>query len=334
MKHKFGIIILIILLVNLLFITNVNANGEIEFSIDGKEQVKSGDTISLIIRASNMENQEKKPVGIKLDVYYEKELLEFVSAQKKDVANNSFELNQNYPEEGRIRIGIVSMYSIDKSGELYEVKFKAKENLSKEQTEVRIEVNELIDGDDNEIPSTVKNGIVSFDKTQVTENNNAQSVQPENNQSSDGQVENSQNVANQNKVQTEENTEKAQNIIIKKEENKNIKDLIKENYPTIDTEKSLTWTVENPEILEIDEEGNITPKNVGTTNIEITDAEGNKQLMPITIDENIASIPEDCLPPEQKNLDMGKLIIIGIIILVILVFIIIFVKRKVAKLHK
>ncbi len=334
MKHKFGIIILIILLVNLLFITNVNANGEIEFSIDGKEQVKSGDTISLIIRASNMENQEKKPVGIKLDVYYEKELLEFVSAQKKDVANNSFELNQNYPEEGRIRIGIVSMYSIDKSGELYEVKFKAKENLSKEQTEVRIEVNELIDGDDNEIPSTVKNGIVSFDKTQVTENNNAQSVQPENNQSSDGQVENSQNVANQNKVQTEENTEKAQNIIIKKEENKNIKDLIKENYPTIDTEKSLTWTVENPEILEIDEEGNITPKNVGTTNIEITDTEGNKQLMPITIDENIASIPEDCLPPEQKNLDMGKLIIIGIIILVILVFIIIFVKRKVAKLHK
>ena len=87
----------------------------------------------------------------------------------------------------------------------------------------------------------------------ITDGNN---VSLENNDES--KLGNIQDTAGNNGLINEQNTQ-IQEIIIDDKEN-NIKDILKERNSTLDTEKQLTWTVENPEIAEIDEKGNILPK--------------------------------------------------------------------------
>ena len=316
MRTTIKIILLTLFMIFSLFIGKVNADSNIEFSIESKEGVKAGDTVSFIIRMDNVSEQDKKPVGIKLDVYYEKDLLEFVSAEKKDVANGSIDLNQDYPEEGRIRIGVVSISAIKNSGELYAVTFKVKNDITKNEAEVRLEINELIDADDNEIPYTVKNGIIKFEGVQV-QNTSQQNDEQEN-----------ENVQNTEGVEGQETG----NLTLTSGESKNIKDIIKEKYPDMNVQGQLTWKVENPEILEIDGQGNIIQKKEGTTNVEVTDEEGNTKTIPITI-SSVTSNTDEAQEPNQVEADDSKnivILVVGIIIAIIIVviIIIIIIKKK------
>ena len=316
MRTTIKIILLTLFMIFSLFIGKVNADSNIEFSIESKEGVKAGDTVSFIIRMDNVSEQDKKPVGIKLDVYYEKDLLEFVSAEKKDVANGSIDLNQDYPEEGRIRIGVVSISAIKNSGELYAVTFKVKNDITKNEAEVRLEINELIDADDNEIPYTVKNGIIKFEGAQV-QNTSQQNDEQEN-----------ENVQNTEGVEGQETG----NLTLTSGESKNIKDIIKEKYPDMNVQGQLTWKVENPEILEIDDQGNIIQKKEGTTNVEVTDEEGNTKTIPITI-SSVTSNTDEAQEPNQVEADDSKnivILVVGIIIAIIIVviIIIIIIKKK------
>lgn len=316
MRTTIKIILLTLFMIFSLFIGKVNADSNIEFSIESKEGVKAGDTVSFIIRMDNVSEQDKKPVGIKLDVYYEKDLLEFVSAEKKDVANGSIDLNQDYPEEGRIRIGVVSISAIKNSGELYAVTFKVKNDITKNEAEVRLEINELIDADDNEIPYTVKNGIIKFEGVQV-QNTSQQNDEQEN-----------ENVQNTEGVEGQETG----NLTLTSGESKNIKDIIKEKYPDMNVQGQLTWKVENPEILEIDDQGNIIQKKEGTTNVEVTDEEGNTKTIPITI-SSVTSNTDEAQEPNQVEADDSKnivILVVGIIIAIIIVviIIIIIIKKK------
>ena len=318
MKTIMQVILLALIIITILFTSKVNASSGIEFSINNKEGVKAGDTFSLIIRIDNVPEQNKKKEGIKLDVLYENNLLEFVSASKKDAVSGAIDLSQNYPEEGRIRIGVVSMLSMDKSGELYEVTFKAKNDLIKSESEVRIEIKELIDADNNEIPYTVKNGTIKFEGAQL---------QNDSQKSSNEQA--VENVQNNEEVKEQE----SETVTIENGKSKNIKDIIKEKYPEIDTQSNLTWKVENPEILDIDDQGNITPKKEGITNIEVTDENGNTKTIPITIGSitsNSDETQEEAVKEAKtdNNKDVG-IIVVGVIIAIVIVLAsLIIVKKK------
>ncbi len=113
----------------LIILSNITvfASSNVEFSIENKENVKSGDTINLKIKTANIEGQEKKISGIKLDIFYDKNDFEFVSAEQLDAANGTICLHENYADEGRIRIGAASLTGLKKSGEMYQIVLKAKE---------------------------------------------------------------------------------------------------------------------------------------------------------------------------------------------------------------
>lgn len=115
-------IILLIILSNI----TVFASSDVEFSIGDQENVKPGDTVKLEITVENIEEQEKKISGIKLDVFYNKDDFDFVSAKHLDASNGAICLHENYTEEGRIRIGAASLTGLEQSGKLYEVNLKAK----------------------------------------------------------------------------------------------------------------------------------------------------------------------------------------------------------------
>ena len=85
------------------------ANAEISFSVDSLNDVEKSSNITVNIKGENFENASKKPNGIKFDLFYDSSLLEFVSAQKGDAVSSAIDLNENYTDEGRVRIGIVSL---------------------------------------------------------------------------------------------------------------------------------------------------------------------------------------------------------------------------------
>lgn len=165
MKYKISFILAIILIVIILLTIKVNANANAKFKllVNSVENIKSGEKITLKINLDNISKDESEISGIKFDVFYDKDNLEFVSAKKLNVASGSMDLYQDYPEEGRIRIGLISLTGINKSGELYEITLKTKELITKKEVDIRIETKEVIDKNNNEIECEIENGIVKFE---------------------------------------------------------------------------------------------------------------------------------------------------------------------------
>ena len=154
--QKITIIFLTLLLVGILTI-NVHASEKITFSIDNLNDVEQGSNITLTLKGENFEDANPKPIEIKVDVFYDADVLEYISAEKGSVVGSTMALHENYTDEGRIRIGIVSFTSIDKSGDLYSIQFKVKDNLQVSNSDVRIEISEVSDSSGNEIDADVKN---------------------------------------------------------------------------------------------------------------------------------------------------------------------------------
>ena len=152
----------------------------------------------------------------------------------------------------------------------------------------------------------------------ITDENN---VSLENNEES--KLGNIQDTAGNNGLINEQNTQ-IQEIIIDDKEN-NIKDILKERNSTLDTEKQLTWTVENPEIAEIDEKGNILPKTEGQTNIIVKDETGNEEVIPIEIvsAEN-ANLEEN----NNSENNFKSYIVISVILMIILIIVVIVLFKK------
>ena len=131
MKTKTILVIAVFLIILSIIMPTANASTNVEFSINSKNGIKAGKEFPTIVRIDNIPEQEQKPSGIKFDLFYDKDVLEVVSIKKKDTLNGTFEINKNYPDEGRIRMGFATIGGLQKSGELYEIKFKAKEKLTK-----------------------------------------------------------------------------------------------------------------------------------------------------------------------------------------------------------
>lgn len=225
MQKKLTYIAVLTFVIILLGTIKVYAVLKFELSVDRIKDVEAGKTVTLIIRGDNISEQENKISGIKFDIFYDTNNLEFVSADKLDAASGTIDLNENYPEEGRIRIGMVSLTGLNKSGELYKIELKAKEKLNKKEVEIRLEPKEIIDKENNEIPCEVKNGAITF-KEKTGESK--EEIIEENKQ----EVTNINENINQNEshiAQTQENLKNTNQITIITEENKNIKELLNEN---------------------------------------------------------------------------------------------------------
>lgn len=309
-------------------VTILKATSPVELSIDSKEGVKRGETITLNIKIQNVQEQTKKIVGLKFDIYYDINNFEFVSASKLDAASGTIDLNENYPGEGRVRVGIVSLMGLSKSGDLYELKLKVKENITKNVSEIKIETKEVIDGENNEIPVEIKNGNIKFEGYNTTsEINTKEDKQEEDSNKANKENQNSDIENTDEKIQESNQIsgEQKNGIILSNQENKNIKDILKEDS-RINKDTKISYKIENTEIAEIDEEGNIKPKQEGTTNIEITDEEGNTVILPLTVTES-----NETIQSEDKEKSFVIYIIIFAVSLILAIFIIL--KKKKQKIN-
>ena len=313
--QKITIIFLTLLLVGILTI-NVHASEKITFSIDNLNDVEQGSNITLTLKGENFEDANPKPIGIKLDVFYDADVLEYISAEKGSVVGSTMALHENYTDEGRIRIGIVSFTSIDKSGDLYSIQFKVKDNLQVSNSDVRIEISEVSDSSGNEIDADVKNATITFKGVEKTEQNVENISEISNTETeTNGNDEETNNEAEVNVSDEQVNDNGENNNTTKKinftQQDENISNMLNQNT-SLDIENGLEWEIENPEVLEIDEEGNITPKANGTTNVIVRDRNGNEEVITIEVEEQNTTF----------------IIILGIIIIIIIIVIIIIIIKK------
>ena len=203
MKTKTILVIAVFLIILSIIMPTANASTNVEFSINSKNGIKAGKEFPTIVRIDNIPEQEQKPSGIKFDLFYDKDVLEVVSIKKKDTLNGTFEINKNYPDEGRIRMGFAAIGGLQKSGELYEIKFKAKEKLTKKECELRIEVKELTDSENNSLQYITKNGTIKFaGKIETTRQENIDNQEQKEN--TDGQENNTETTENENSQNEEQ----------------------------------------------------------------------------------------------------------------------------------
>mgnify|MGYP005783547007 CR=1 FL=1 len=324
--------IIIILLTLILIISvnsiKVNASEKIVFSVNNISDAEKGSNVTVILKGENLEEASPKPIGIKLDVFYDSNVLEYVSAEKGEAAGSAITLHENYTDEGRIRIGIVSFMDINKSGEMYLIQFKVKDNVNVSSSDIKLEIAEVSDSSGNEISCDVQNATITIKGNQNIEDQAGKQEEASNDDNSENdKTESNEQNSSEGNNNTEEKTEKQEDTTKKisiTEQDKNITNLLKEDT-NLDTEKELTWEVENPDILEIDESGNIIPKTEGTTNVIVRDENNEEEIVTIEIGDEVE---ENAESNNEKNILPIVLVIIAILTLAIIVFVILKKRKK------
>lgn len=326
-----GILFILIIIIAFGAIT-VKASDKITFSVEDINDVEPGSTINVVVQAKNLENASQKPIGIKLDLLYNPDVIEYISAEKGKNAGSAIALHENYTDEGRIRIGLVSFADMNQSGEYYSVQFKVKDNISVASTPITLEVAEVSDSSGNAINCDVQNAIISF-KGVTTQENPKQEEKDDANKkeiNSENQVENNEKDNEKEEAKGEDNVDKteqslgiAQKIAIT-DKDENITSFLKEDSK-LEVGTELTYEVENPEILEIDEQGNIVPKEKGTTKVTIRDTNNQEEIITIEVGN------EETL--EEKSEVSTGIILISLGVIIIVVTVTIVVKKKKEPLH-
>ena len=207
MKSK-AIMMLIVIILSVIFCNQVNASSNIKILVEGVKDVEKNSTITAIIRGENLENSSEKLSGLKFDLYYDNEQLEYVSSKKGDAVSNVFDLSENYSDEGRVRVGIVTLSSIETSGIFYEITFEVKDTFKEPTGTFRIDIKEASTAEGNELNVETQNGTITYIGDFTNENNAEQ--------------ENELNLENDQKTETENN-------FSNQEENTNNEDVNQEN---------------------------------------------------------------------------------------------------------
>lgn len=287
---KINKIISVILLVFILLILSqeIKANSTINLKIESKEVNSEEFTIKII--GDNIDKNNTIS-GIKMDLFYDKDTFQVIDGSKLKAAGSAINLYENYANEGRVRIGIVSMLGMSKSGELYEIKFKITntEKLNN-NSEFKLSIKEVTDEQGNILDTSTENGIITF--SNINKNN-------ANEESTDSKIiinidENNDNIDN---IEISENLDISLNDTnIKKQ---NIDSIINERKTNLDINTNLSYKVENEDIIYIDEYGNIIAKSTGNTNIIVTDEKGNEEIIPVSIINN--SMKETSEYKEYEN---------------------------------
>lgn len=325
--------ILFILIIIIAFgAITVKASDKITFSVEDINDVEPASTINVVVQAKNLENASQKPIGIKLDLLYNPDVIEYISAEKGKNAGSAIALHENYTDEGRIRIGLVSFADMNQSGEYYSVQFKVKDNISVASTPITLEVAEVSDSSGNAINCNIQNAIISFKGVTTQENPKQEEKDDANKEeiNSENQVENNEKDNEKEEAKGEDNVDKteqslgiAQKIAIT-DKDENITSFLKEDSK-LEVGTELTYEVENPEILEIDEQGNIVPKEKGTTKVTIRDTNNQEEIITIEVGD------EETL--EEKSEVSTGIILISLGVIIIVVTVTIVVKKKKEPLH-
>lgn len=284
---------IIVVILSILFSTKVNANSNISFIVEDIKNVEKSSTITAIIKGENLENSTEKLSGLKFDLYYDNEQLEYVSSKKGDAVSNVFDLSENYSDESRVRVGMITLSSLDKSGVFYEVTFKVKDTLKEETGTFRIDIKEASTADGNQLNVETQNGTITYIGNFINENKSEQK--------------NEQNMPNQQNKETDNNSSNQEDA---SNDNENQENLNNDNK----SDKNV-----------IDESSNTVEIKEDMTNIIVTAENGSEEINLVV---NSSQADEQTSIADTKNNNIYYIIIVIIVILVIVGVIIIKNKKE------
>jgi len=296
-KKILGIMILCVCFMGMY---TVQAADETKVYIEVPDSAKPGDTITAKVMVDTINTAA---VGLKLDVQYDADTLEYVSDQAGEKAKGTMNLSKHVPEEERVRVGIVALLGLKENGCYYEVQFKVKD-VAKTTTEVGVKVAELTDSSGTELAYTTSSANLQVEglAPEVEQNKKPQenvedtkTNEPAPEQKEEGEQ---PQVANEPTSQVQQQTIQ---IPLQGESSKNIKDYFSNGQP-----EGMIWRVQDTQVAELKEDGTIVPKQAGNTNIVITDEQGN------VVAEYPLEITEEQVVEKPKT-NMGLLIAIVII---------------------
>jgi len=242
----------------------LQAAGDTKVFIEAPETAKVGDVITAKVMVDNVDSNA---VGLKLDVQYDADTLEYVSDQAGEKAKGTMNLSKHVPEEQRVRVGLVALLGLKENGCYYEVQFKVKE-VASTTTKIDVKVSELTNSEGTELTYTTNAASLNVEGTAPAEAEPQEERQeaPETLEPTEGEQGEKPEIAED--IPTIQKP--AIQIPLQSTTSKNMKE-----YFTQGAEEEFTWNVQDVQIAELKEDGTIVPKQAGNTNIVVTDKDGN-----------------------------------------------------------
>lgn len=154
MKKIISIFMTIILFSCLFPTSTVSAAENIVFTVSDKSGVR-GDTVTVNVNVSS----NSKVQACSMELVYDKNILEIVSAQKGSVLSGNPIINTS--KLGKVIFSYAATYPITSSGTVLSATFRIKENAGYGESKLALKITELADGSFNTLNSTVREGKVN-----------------------------------------------------------------------------------------------------------------------------------------------------------------------------
>ncbi len=97
-----------------------------------------------------MEDVNEEIVSLGLDLKYDTSKLEYVNSKAGKDLKATLKLDENFPEESRVAIGIISMTGLKNNGLYYQITFKVKDDSS--NIPLELSLREATNSDGKDIP--------------------------------------------------------------------------------------------------------------------------------------------------------------------------------------
>lgn len=216
------------------------ADGTPKLFLEDTVKYENSDKVTLNIRMENIESAEKI-VALGINVKYDASKLEFTGSKAGKDLKATIKHDQDFPEEGRFSIAIISVSGLSKDGLYYSATFRVKEGV-KENIPIELEVSEATDSDGNNINIETTGTIIKLSSEQKEE---TKILEPTN--------------------QVVENFE-----ITEIEPVTSIETVITENGNIeVREEDVLSYEVENSNVIELLDDGTIIPNQDGTSKVKL-----------------------------------------------------------------
>lgn len=228
---------ILILFLAIFYMPLVKADSNPYVYIKDVTKYKNSDQVVIEVCAENMDG---RMVTLGMDVKYNPEKLEFVSAKKGKDLKAEIQLAEDRPNQKRVAIGAVNTSGFETSGTYYTVIFKVKDSSS--DIPVELNIREATDSKGNDIKIDTKNGTIKIS----SETNNEKNEKSPGNQ----------------KIETFE----------KKDINEltTLEEIVTENGNVeVVGYDNLVYETEDNSILEISNDGLMLPNQDGITNVRV-----------------------------------------------------------------
>ena len=240
MKTRAKVLIIVSLMMLILPIISF-ADGSPKLYIDDSITIDSNNKLRLDIKMENIESANKI-VALGINVKYDTSKLEFSGAEAGNDLNATLKYDDNFPDEGRFSIAILSLSGLKDNGQYYTVSFKLKDGATG-NIPVDLEISEASDNNGNQIDIDTIGTIIRIDSDEIKE-------------------EKKELIPTNQVVEKFETTEVEPITSIKKIISEQANVVIKES-------DVLSYEVENPEIIELLDDGTIIPVQDGTSKVKL-----------------------------------------------------------------